>query len=260
MTSFEKSRRTLTNRLAVLLVLLIAWTSWQSVQELPRVVDGFPYFVAYVRGMFPPDFRILPALMRPLIETLSAAISGVGLAALIAAPLSFLVARNVNPWLPLYGLGRGFINLLRSLPALLWAILFVSMVGLGPLAGLFAIVTHCVGTFGKLFSEAIETTGPKIGPVMEAMRLDGADEKQVIWYGLLPELAPLFAGYVVYYVEWAVRAGTILGLVGAGGIGLELTMAIRSFRRQEVCAILIIILVLVTVVDQISRHVREKLL
>ena len=92
------------------------------------------------------------------------------------------------------------------------------------------------------------------------MRLDGADEEQTIYYGLLPELAPLFASYVIYYVEWAVRAGTILGLVGAGGIGLELTMAIRSFKRQEVSAILIVIFALVTMVDQASRYIRERLL
>ncbi len=220
---------------------------------------GFPYFLAYLRGMFPPDFRILPQLARPLAETVSSAITGVGIAAVVSVPLSFLVAKNTSPWFALYAVGRGLTNLLRGLPALLWAILFVSMVGLGPLAGVFAIVAHCIGTFSKLFSEAIEATEPKIAMVLEAMRLDGASEKQTLRYGLLPELAPLFASYVIYYVEWAVRAGTILGLVGAGGIGLELTMAIRSFKRREVCAILIVIFVLVTIVDQISRYIREKL-
>ena len=260
MTSSVKSKPTLTNRLWLLLILLVAWVSWQSVQDLPRVTRGFPYFVAYLRGMFPPDFRVLPNLVRPLTETVSSAITGVGVAAVVSMPLSFLVAKNTSPWLVVYVVGRGLANLLRGLPALLWAILFVSMVGLGPLAGVFAIVAHCIGTFSKLFSEAIEATEPRIVMVLEAMRLDGASEKQVLRYGMLPELAPLFASYVVYYVEWAVRAGTILGLVGAGGIGLELTMAIRSFKRQEVCAILVVIFALVNMVDQISRSIRERLL
>lgn len=259
-TSFVRSRRSLTNRLPVLLLLLVAWASWQSAQDLPRIARGFPYFLAYLRGMFPPDFSILPAMARSLGETLSSAIAGIGVAAAISLPLSFLVARNTSPWPLLYVLGRGVINLLRGLPALLWAILFVSMVGLGPLAGTFAIVAHCIGTFSKLFSEAIEATEPKMASVLEAMQLDGATEGQAIRYGLLPELAPLFASYIIYYVEWAIRAGTILGLVGAGGIGLELTMAIRSFKRQEVSAILAVILVLVTVVDQASRFVRKELL
>jgi phosphonate transport system permease protein len=143
---------------------------------------------------------------------------------------------------------------------MLWAILFVYMVGLGPVAGVFAIVCHCVGTFGKLFSETIEAAGPTTKEVVEAMRIDGAGEGQIILYGILPEIAPSLASYILYYFEWAVRVGTVLGLVGAGGIGLELTMAIRSFKRQESMAILLTILVLVVIIDQISRKLRERLL
>jgi phosphonate transport system permease protein len=243
-----------------IVVLVIALALWQSGQDLPRISKGLPFFVAYVRGMFPPDFSVLPALATPLMETFCSAIAGVSVAAVIAMPGSFLIAKNTSPGWLVYSVGRGFINVLRSLPTLLWAILFVSMVGLGPLAGVFAIVCHCVGTFGKLFSETIEATGPKIQKITEAMCLDGASGSQVIYYGLLPEVAPLFGSYVMYYVEWAIRAGTVLGLVGAGGIGLELTMAIRAFKRQETCAILLVILGLVTAVDQISRRIREGLL
>lgn len=259
-TSFVRSKRSLTNKLPFLFLVLVVWASWQSAQDLPRIVKGFPYFLAYIGGMFPPDFSILPSLVRPLGETISSAITGVSFAAVIAIPFSFLVAKNTSPCPLSYVVGRGFINLLRGLPTLLWAILFVSMVGLGPLAGTFAIVVHCVGTFGKMFSEAIEATGPKIARVLEAMQLDGANEKQVLYYGMLPELAPLFASYILHYVEWAVRVGTILGLVGAGGIGLELTFAIRCFKRQEVSAILVVIFVLVVAIDQVSRYVRERLL
>jgi phosphonate transport system permease protein len=240
--------------------LVVLWAFLGSFRDLPRVIKGLTFMTDYVGGMFPPDFSVLPSLAEPLRETVQSAISGVGLSACFAALLSFLAARNTSPGIVAYAACRGLIALLRGLPTLLWAILFVSMVGLGPLAGVFAITCHCTGTFSKLFSETIESTGPKVACILEAMRLDGAGEAQVIAYGLLPEVAPLFASYVVYYFEWAVRVGTILGLVGAGGIGLELTNAIRSFRRQESLAILLVILGLVVVIDQASRRVRDRLL
>ena len=236
------------------------WALMGSIRGLPKMFSGLPFAWDYLSKMWPPDFGVLPGLAAPLAETLQSAILGVSVAAAISIPLSFLVAHNTTPGATVYTIGRGIINLCRGLPTLLWAILFVSMVGLGPLAGVFAIICHCIGTFGKTFSEAIEATGPRVVNVLEAMRLDGAAEKEVILYGLLPEVAPLLASYIIYYFEWAVRVGTILGLVGAGGIGLELTMAIRSFRRQETSAIIIVILALVTVIDQCSRHIRRGLL
>lgn len=264
MTSSEESKPLLVVRVSRLsqsfIIIAILVSLWHSGQDIPRLISGFPYFIAYVKGMFPPDFSILPQLTTPLIETFCTAVAGISIAAVIALPMSFLVARNTNPSQVVGRVGRIMLNVLRSLPTLLWAILFVSMVGLGPLAGVFALVCHCVGTFGKLFSEAMEATGPKIQKVSEAMQLDGATDLQVVYYGLLPEVIPLLGSYVLYYLEWGIRASTILGLVGAGGIGLELTFAIRSFHRQRVSAIIIIILVLVTIVDSVSGRVREGLL
>ena len=142
----------------------------------------------------------------------------------------------------------------------LWAILFVTMVGLGPVAGVFALATHCIGSLGKHFSESIETMYPHTKEVREAMAVDGTGRIRALYYGLLPAVAPLFLGYFIYYVEWSVRAGTILGLVGAGGLGLRLTMAIRMFRRQETAAIVLTILVMVTIIDGFSRLIRKQVL
>ncbi len=244
----------------LLLACVTVWAALGSLHDLPRVLIGLPYLWDYLRGMFPPDFSVLPTLVVPLVETVQTAITGIGIAVIVSVPTAFLAARNTSPHVLVYAACRGIINLCRGLPTLLWAILFVAFVGLGPLAGVLAITCHCIGTFGKFFSEAVEATGPRICEVLEAMRLDGANERQVVVYGILPEVAPLIASYVAYYFEWAVRVGVILGLVGAGGVGLELTMAIRSFRRRESLAIIIVVLLLVVSIDQASRAIRERLL
>ena len=244
----------------VLIFGLVLWGFAAVIEDLPKLLTGVPYAWEYVCGMVPPDWSVLPSLIEPLGETLRMAILSIAISSAVALGVSFLAAKNTSPYLVTYILARGFINGLRAMPTLLWALLFVSLVGLGPLAGVFGLVCHCVGTLGKYFSEAIEVVGAKIVDVAEAMRLDGAEEWQMIRYGLLPEVAPLFSGYILYYFEWCVRVGTMLGLVGAGGLGLRLTMSIRLFRRQETLAIVIVILVMVGAVDLFSRTVRAMLL
>jgi phosphonate transport system permease protein len=242
--------------LAGILLLLVALS---FADELPSVVEGIPFALDYAAGMYPPDWSILPGLIGPIGETVRMAVLGVGLSAILAAPLSFLAARDTTPCPAIYLVARGFINLARGMPTLLWAILFVSMVGLGPPAGVFAMTLHCIGALGKLFSEAIESMAARLANVLEAMSLDGANSPQAIWHGLVPSVEPLFASYVIYYFEWAVRVGTILGLVGAGGLGLRLTMSIRLFKRHETLTIILVILAAVTVIDSVSRLVRKRL-
>jgi phosphonate transport system permease protein len=241
-------------------VLVFAWASQDAREDLPRVMKGIPFALDYIGAMYPPDWSVLPELVDPLGETLRMAIVSILSTAVIVTPLSFLAARNTMPSLPIYLIARGIINVARAIPTLLWAILFVSLVGLGPLAGIFAMTFHCVGALGKYFSEAVEAIGPSIREILEAMRIDGASEIQAIYYGLLAAVAPLFASYLIYYFEWAVRVGTILGLVGAGGIGLRLTMAIRLFKRQQVSAMVISIVAMVMVIDLCSRQIRKRLL
>ena len=143
---------------------------------------------------------------------------------------------------------------------MIWAMLFVSLCGLGTLAGVFGIACHAAGALGKMFLECIEATGPTIWERLEAMRLDGATESQVIRWGIFPEVTPLFASYVLYRVEATIRISTLMGFVGAGGLGLHLTMAIRLFRRQEAMMIILVILGLVTVVDFASSRMRSRIL
>jgi len=240
--------------------LVFMWAMSGTMYDFPRVIVGMPYILDYLAAMFPPDFTVLPSLIVPMRETMQMAIVAIVLSTVVAVPSSFLAARNTSPNLGLYSMTRAVINVLRVIPTLLWAILFVAMVGLGPLAGVFALTCHCIGTLGKFFSESIEAIEPEVRESLDAMRVDGADELRVMVYGLLPAVWPLFISYILYFFEYNIRVGTVLGLVGAGGLGLQLTMAIRLFRRQETLAIILLILGTVMIVDRFSRLVRKRCL
>lgn len=246
--------------LVVLVILILVWSAVGIVDGLSTAVYGVPNIIDYLRGSWPPRWSVIPDLAGPIAETIQMGVLGVTIGSVIAAPVSFLAAKETAPNVMVYIWARALINATRAIPTLLWAILFVTMVGLGPVAGIFAMATHIVGGLGKYGSESIESVYPRAKEMLEAMEVDGATRAQTIWYGLLPAVAPLFASYVAYYVEWSIRTGTILGLVGAGGLGLRLTMSIRMFRRQETAAIVLTILALVLVVDGLSRMVRKQLL
>jgi len=216
--------------------------------------------VDYLKGMFPPDLTVLPSLWKPLQETMQMAFAGTLLAILVSLPLSFLAAANTMPNYIIRVSTRGLFNFLRSMPTLVWAMMFVSLVGLGPLAGIFGITCHAIGTLGKKFLECIEVIGPRIKDVLEAMQIDGATGRQLIRWALIPEALSLFTSYMLGRLEVAIRASTILGMVGAGGLGMELMMAIKMFRRQETLAIILVILALVTLTDSLSGRLRKYIL
>lgn len=228
--------------------------------QIPFAVRNLPFAVDYMSKMVPPDLSIIPRLWGPLLETIRLAIVGTVLATVFALPTSFLAARNTTPHVAVSLMMRGGLNFLRSMPAMVWAMLFVSLSGLGILAGVLGITCHVTGALGKVFFEYVESTGPKVQDMLEAMRMDGATEWQVMRYGLFPEVLPLFASYTLYRFESTIRTSTIMGLVGAGGLGLELTMAIRMFRRREALAIILVILSLVALVDFASGLVRKRIL
>ena len=216
---------------------------------------GLPDMFEFVSDMFPPDLAILPRAILSVGETLQMAIMGTTFGALIALPLSFLAARNIMPYRPVYQATRTLFDLCRGINEIVWALLFVAMVGLGPFPGVLALTVHLIGALGRYFSEAIEATNPEL---VTAVASTGANRVQTVYYGIVPQVRTLFVGYTFYYLEHCFRAATILGLVGAGGIGVILKESLSLIRYQETLTILIIMVVTVIFIDRLSAHVRMR--
>ncbi len=196
-------------------------------------------------------------IFRSLGETIAMAFIGTSLAAIVALPLAFLAARNVIPAFIIRFLTRRTFDVARGIDQIIWALIFISAVGLGPLAGILAIFISDTGTFGKLFSEAIENT--ERGPV-EGIQSVGASPVTVQRYALLPQVLPVYVSQALYFFESNTRSATVLGLVGAGGIGFELISRWQVMRFDEVAYIILLILITVATIDQISRRIRERLI
>jgi phosphonate transport system permease protein len=204
--------------------------------------------------MIPPDpGSSLPAYLSALGETLSIALLGTTIAAVVALPVSLLAARNVIPsgWLrfPV----RRFFDSIRGVDTLIWALVWINVVGLGPFAGVLAIALSDFGAFGKLFSEAIEAADRK---QVEGIRASGGNALHEIRFGLMPQVLPVIAGQVLYFIESNTRSATIIGIVGAGGIGLQLAEQIRVLEWQKVSFLILMILVAVAAIDWISGKLR----
>ncbi len=207
-------------------------------------------------GVFPPDFSGWERYFSEMLLTIAMGIWGTVLCLFITVPMSFAGAQNVAPaWL--YQITRRVMDFLRALNELVLALIFVAAVGLGPFPGILALAIGSAGSLGKLLSEAIEAVDP--GQV-EAVRATGASPLMVIMYGYFPQIMPLFVSYTLYRLEINVRAATILGLVGAGGIGFFLQEAMRSFDWKATCAILIMIFVTVFLVDFASARLRRSII
>jgi phosphonate transport system permease protein len=182
-------------------------------------------------------------------------IAGTALAVGISLPLALLGARNTSPHPFVYSIARGILNGLRSVPELIMGILFVAAVGFGALPGVLALGLHSVGMVGKFFAESIEHASN--GPI-EAVKSSGACPLQVIAHGILPQVLPQMADVSIYRWEYNFRASTVMGMVGAGGIGFELMGSLRIMQYQEVSAILIVILLMVTAVDEAGALLRRR--
>lgn len=239
------------------IVAIVIWALRGAEVSLVNIVEGIPNIFSYLGRMMPPDGNILFRLGGALAETFQIAISAIILAIVVALPLSFLSARNVMPNGVVYQLARSILGVLRGIPPLLYALLFVSMVGLGPFAGVLALTLHCVGALGRYFSEAVENINPEIISMAKAT---GANKVKVIIHAIMPELKALFVGYILYYFEYNVRTSTILGLVGAGGIGLQLMISIHLFKYGEVATIMLVIIAIIIILDRLSVMARTRLI
>lgn len=218
-----------------------------------RLISGLSQLGWISMMMIPPDpGSSLPIYLKALGETLSIALLGTTLAALMALPVSLLAARNVVPNILRFPVRR-FLDSIRGVDTLIWALVWINVVGLGPFAGVLAIAVSDFGAFGKLFSEAIEGADQK---QVEGIRASGGSALHEIRFGLMPQVLPVIAGQVLYFIESNTRSATIIGIVGAGGIGLQLAEQIRVLEWQKVSFLILMILVAVAAIDFISGKLR----
>ena len=245
---------------AVLLgVLLLAVYSFHRLDfSLARLLNGLHRLGDFAVLMFPPsaEGRFIP-FAQALAETVAIAFLGTLVAAAFALPVALLAAKNVTPNSFIHFAVRRVFDVIRSIDVLIWALMWVNVVGLGPFAGALAIASSDFGSFGKLFSEAIEATDRKGA---EGVAASGGSRLQQIRFGLLPEAFPLIASQVLYYFESNTRSATIIGIVGAGGVGQYLAELIRTLELQQVAFLVIMILVTVAAIDFVSSKLRLSII
>jgi len=208
---------------------------------------------SYAADFFPPNFRQWRLYVDEMVITLQIALWGTALAVVTAVPMALLASANIVPWW-VYQPVRRLMDACRAINEMVFAMLFVVAVGLGPFAGVLALWIHTSGILAKLFSEAVEAIDPQ--PV-EGIRSTGASALHEIVYGVIPQVIPLWISFTLYRFESNVRSASVVGMVGAGGIGVVLWEIIRGFQYAETCAVMLIIIVTVSVIDLVSARIRQ---
>lgn len=235
---------------------LLVFGLWHLGFSASRFLNGLGSLGKLIVLMFPPEWgdnATLWRFVKSLGETVAIALLGTLLAACIALPLSLIAARNTTVSQVLRFFTRRGFDTLRGVDTLVWALVWVNVVGLGPFAGVLAIAISDIGSLGKLFSEAIEASDQRS---VEGVTASGGAKLHGIRFGLLPQVAPVLIGQCLYFFESNTRSATIIGIVGAGGIGLQLSEMIRTLEWQKVAFLIIMILITVSVIDRLSTMLR----
>ena len=251
----RRGQAALTIQVAVVVAAVLASLWATGMFDGERLSEGLPAIGVVGSEMFPPDFTRWDQWIAPMVDTIAMSVAGTFLAVVLSVPLAFLAAKNTAPNRIVYSSARMLLNALRSIPELIMGIIFVAAVGFGMLPGVLALGLHSVGMVGKFFAEAIEHAHP--API-EAAQAAGASPLQVIAHGVIPQVFTQFADVTMYRWEYNFRASTVMGMVGAGGIGTELVGSLRLLDYPQVCAILIVILVAVSIVDGLSGLLRRR--
>ncbi len=239
--------------------LLVAMTVWSangigfSASELACNIAGG---TRLIEESWPPDFSFLPRLAAPMLETVYIAIIGTVVGGIFAIPVAVLAARNLTPNRPTWFVDRNFMNILRTLPDLFWAMLFATAVGFGPVAGALALTVFTVAVISKLYSESLESIDMGLP---EAIRAAGGSWLRMIQFGALPQAAQQYVSYALYAFELNIRASVVLGLVGAGGIGMILETQRANFEYERVTMIILAVLVAVLIIEEVSEAIRKRL-
>jgi phosphonate transport system permease protein len=258
------------NLLVVALVLAVyAWGFAGAQVRLSVLADGLPNILDFLRRLMPPTWKTVetplagtgititaPEIVFAIIETIQMAIVGTTVGVLISLPFGLLAARNTSPHRWVYQATRMLLNLLRAIPEIILGLIFVAAVGLGPFAGVLALSLGALGFMGKQYAEAIEAIDPQ---QMHAISATGAGRSQTFVYAVVPQALPLVASYSLLLFETNIRQATMLGIVGAGGVGFVLSKYMALFQYQNLMGALILIVLVVTGIDRISDAIRRRL-
>jgi phosphonate transport system permease protein len=255
--STPQPKRSLFLQFAWGLLILMLVASWNGADMRPmdlwRDSDNMK---SYATEFFPPNFSHWKLYLEEMLVTLQIALWGTFLAVLTAIPFGLMASSNIVPWW-VYSPTRRLMDSFRAINEMVFAMLFVVAVGLGPFAGVLALWIHTTGILAKLFSEAVEAIDHQ--PI-EGIRSTGAGALHEITYGVIPQVMPLWISFTLYRFESNVRSATVVGMVGAGGIGVLLWEIIRSFQYKETSAVMVIVVITVSVIDMVSSKIRKALI
>jgi phosphonate transport system permease protein len=247
-------KRSLASLVAWGLLLVLLGASWKGADMRPfDLWRDAGNMATYASDFFPPNFTHWRVYLEEMVITLQIALWGTALAVVSAVPLGLVASSNIAPWW-IYQPVRRVLDGCRAINEMVFAMLFVVAVGLGPFAGVLALWVHTTGVLAKLFSETVEAIDPQ--PI-EGIRSSGASAMHEIVYGVLPQVMPLWISFAMYRLESNVRSASVVGMVGAGGIGVVLWEIIRGFQYAQTCAVMIIIIVAVTIIDLVSAKIRK---
>ncbi len=226
--------------------------------EIPWVyfLDAHVQAGDLLERMFPPDWAHMEVVLKPLIETIHIATLGTAITFIVAIPLAILSARNTTPNTATWLVGRFILVTSRSVNTIVWGLLFVAIFGPGPVAGIWAIAARSIGFMGKLIAEAIEEIDEG---TVKAIEATGASRLQVLVMGVLPQVLPVIWGTTIYRWDINIRESTVLGFVGAGGIGIMLYSSINQFAWREVGIMLIAIFIVVVISEFVSAMIRKRI-
>ena len=237
-----------------IIVALVVIAAYDLEVDLVKFVEGIPNLVIVLEEMVQVESKYVPSALWAMLETIQMAFVGTIIGVVIALPLSFLAARNLNSKF-VYAPIRALLAAIRTFPSILWALLFVIMVGSGAFAGVLAIIMYTVGFIAKLQYESIETID---SDPMDAVSSIGVSKPQLIRYVVIPESASHLLGQILYMFDYNVRQTSILGLVGAGGIGFYIINYIKFFEYGKAAVFMLVVLITVLIIDWVSVKVRDK--
>ncbi len=235
--------------------VFVVWSMNNVGLSASDFIDGLPQMSRLLSEMFPPDITRWEPLLLSMFETLQIAVSGTVVGILIGLPLAILATKHLTPHPLVYRIIRGVIAMFRTVPDLIWAIFFVATVGLGAFAGMLTIAVDTIGFVGRFYAESMEEVDKRPQDAMKAL---GAGRTSTIFCAVLPAAMPSFVNISLFSLEKAIRSSVVLGLVGAGGIGIELKVAMDMFQYAEAGTIILMIFLLVMFVESISSRIRQK--